>query len=159
MLLVLVFIVLVVISTLLYMKFHFSSEVVPDNLIDDEPVATSTDQIVDEVPLPRIDTINPSSGPAGTVINLNGKNLAGFEGDLDAWIENAQGERAYLSSASSSYQRTELIQVKIEGKLCKQNNSYSGNPCTEYMNITPGKYMIYTAPWGKVSNKVEFEVK
>lgn len=151
-----IFVVLVVISTLLYIKFN-NDEIIPKVVIK-ESIATSTDLIVEENLPPYINNISPASGPVGTMISLNGENLAGFEGDLDAWIESSAGDRAYLPSASSSYPRTDLITVKIESKLCKQSNSYTGNPCAEFMSITSGKYKIYTTPWGKASNKVEFEV-
>ena len=108
---------------------------------------------------PLISAINPSRGPVGTVVTITGKNLAGFEGDLDAWIENAAGERAYLPAyGPSAYPRADQITVQIAEKLCRENNSYSGNPCSSELTITPGSYKIWTAPWGKESNRVDFEV-
>ncbi len=107
---------------------------------------------------PMITSIDNTSGPIGTVVTLKGKNLAGFEGDLDAWIENNNGEVAYLPGMYSGQVKTDMIVVKIPERACKQNNSYSGNPCTSYLNITPGMYKLYTSPWGKKSNKMSFEV-
>ncbi len=108
---------------------------------------------------PVIDSIKPDNGPVGTVVTITGQNLAGFEGDLDAWIENAAGERAYLPAyGPSAFPRTDQIIVQIAEKLCRENNSYSGNPCSSYLNITPGSYKIFTAPWGKESNRVNFRV-
>jgi hypothetical protein len=109
-------------------------------------------------PTPVISSISQSSGPIGTVIELKGTNLAGFEGDLDATIENSKGETAFLPGIGSVPRADQTIRVKIEGQLCKSNNGYSGLPCTSYLAITPGTYKIYTAPWGKVSNKVQFVV-
>jgi hypothetical protein len=113
-------------------------------------VSTSTE--------PVIKSITPSSGPIGTIIELKGNNLTGFEGDLDAIIENSKGETAYMLGMNSFTVDKNLIKVKIESKICKQNNSYSGLPCESYLNIIPGVYNIYTAPWGKVSNKMQFTV-
>lgn len=108
---------------------------------------------------PFIKSIDKSSGPIGTVVTLKGVDLAGFEGDLDAWIENSNGEVAYLGSYGKSvYPNTNQITVQIPERACKQNNSYSGNPCRSDLNITPGIYKLYTNPWGKKSNTVSFEV-
>lgn len=107
---------------------------------------------------PFISSIDKSSGPIGTTVTLKGSNLAGFEGDLDAWIENSGGEKGYLPGIYSSQVKTNEITIKIPEKACKQNNSYSGLPCTSYLNIAPGVYKLYTSPWGKKSNIVTFEV-
>ncbi len=107
---------------------------------------------------PFIKSIDKSSGSIGTVVTLKGVDLAGFEGDLDAWIENSAGEVGYLPGMYSGQLKTDQIVVKIPERACKQNNSYSGNPCTSYLNITPGMYKLYTSPFGKKSNKVSFEV-
>ena len=48
--------------------------------------------------------------------------------------------------------------MKIEDKVCKQDNSYSGKPCTSWLNLIPGTYKIYTMPWGKKSNEVSFTI-
>jgi hypothetical protein len=106
---------------------------------------------------PVINSINPSSGSVGTVITLKGKNLAGFEGDLDAWIKNSNGQVAYLPSYGKP--QANQITVLIPDKACKANNSYSGLPCKEYLPIVPGNYKIFTSPWGKNSNDVYFTVK
>jgi hypothetical protein len=119
------------------------------------PVSTSTSSTSTD---PVISSISPSSGPIGTIIELRGTNLNGFEGDLDAIIENSKGESGYMLGGNSFITDKNLIKVKIESKICKQNNSYSGLPCESYLNITPGVYNIYTAPWGKISNKMQFTV-
>lgn len=107
---------------------------------------------------PTIASISQTSGPVGIVIEIKGNNLAGFEGDLDAWIENSKGEKAFLPGIGSVPRVDQIIRVKIESRLCKTNNSYSGLVCKEYMNIIPGVYTIYTSPWGIDSNKVQFTV-
>lgn len=117
------------------------------------PISTSTASTSTD---PVISSISPSSGPIGTVVELRGTNLNGFEGDLDAIIENSKGESAYMLGMNRT--DANLIKVRVESKICKQNNSYSGLPCKAYLNITPGVYNIYTSPWGKVSNKMQFTV-
>ncbi len=109
-------------------------------------------------PQPVITSISPSSGPIGTTIELKGNNLAGFEGDLNAWIENSNGEKAFLMGIGSVPRADATIRVKIEGQLCKEDLSYKGGTCTSFMKITPGTYSIYTIPWSKISNKVKFTV-
>src|SRR6185295_399475 len=95
----------------------------------------------------------PTSGPVGTILTLKGQNLAGFEGDLDAWIQNPSGDVAFLGHYGSTvYPQTNQITAQITSQICKQNTSYSGLACTSYMSIVPGTYQIYTAPWGKKSN-------
>lgn len=106
--------------------------------------------------VPIINSIFPQSGKTGTIITLKGKNLGGFESDLDAWIENKKGEIAYLGQFGQPI--TDQITAKIEEKVCKTNESYRGWSCKEYMTIVPGVYKIFAQPYGKESNKVLFEV-
>jgi hypothetical protein len=121
-------------------------------------VATSTGTSTATSTDPIINSISPNSGPIGTVIELRGLNLTGFEGDLDAIIENSKGETAVMLGMNSFTVDKNLIKVKIESKICKINNAYSGLPCESYLNIVPGVYNIYAYPWGKMSNKVKFTV-
>ncbi len=118
----------------------------------------STFKLISSDKLPVITSISQSSGPIGTIITLIGTNLAGFEGDLNAIIENEKGETAFLPGIGSVPVNDKIIKIKIESQLCKKDNSYSGKPCESYLNIIPGTYNIYTAPWGKISNKVKFTV-
>lgn len=152
------------IPSLIFSLFEDNKEPAPTRTPDlmaptsTNPTATSaTDPNDPQAPV--IESISPGSGPVGTVITLKGRNLAGFEGDLDAWIENDQGEQAYLGQFGTSvYPRTDQITARIEEQVCRENNSYSGNPCASYLTITPGTYKIFTQPWGKKSNVVEFMV-
>ena len=109
-------------------------------------------------PAPVITSINPSSGPIGTIVELKGNNLAGFEGELNAWIENSKGEKAFLPGIGSVPRADQTIRVKIDSQLCKENLSYKGGQCSSHMTITPGTYKIYTYPWGNMSNTVQFTV-
>lgn len=116
---------------------------------------------------PYIESVRPAKAKTGDTIDLVGRNFAGFEGDLDAWITNSKGETAYLPPSGSLYQNDayknvvpgkEVIRVKLEARLCAKNTSYSGEPCDAYVDIVPGIYEIFTRPWGKESNKVRLEV-
>ncbi len=110
------------------------------------------------MPVPHIDSMTPTSGPIGTTIEIKGRNLAGFEGDLDAYIENEKGETAFLPGIGSVPREDQTIRVKIGEKICTKNTGYSGNPCSSYLTVTPGIYSIYSAPYGVMSNKVQFTV-
>jgi len=107
---------------------------------------------------PFITAISPSHGSVGTLVTITGTNLAGFEGDLNAYIQNDQGDIAFLPGIGSVPRTDQTIKVKIDAQLCKQNNSYSGALCTSYMTITPGTYKIYTQPWSEKSNPMLFTV-
>lgn len=146
-------VLVIIILTVLAVLGLSTPKEVPTSL----PTATTTTS-VDSNPLPHIDSISQTSGPIGTIIEIKGTNLAGFEGDLDAMIENEKGETGFLHGIGSVPREDQPIRVKIESKVCTLNNSYSGLPCEKYLNITPGIYFIYTSPWGKMSNKVQFNV-
>lgn len=119
---------------------------------------------VDGIPLPKINSISPSSGPKGTVVEIRGSNLSGFEGDLDVYFERPDGKKVMLTDNYGSYQLTqdELIRVKViepcqEGE--KVMGRYSGieSECN-YLELTPGMYKVYVTPWDKKSNIVSFEL-
>ena len=113
---------------------------------------------------PIIDSINPISGPVGTIVQIRGKNLSGFEGDLGATFEQSNGKEFYLVDKSGNYPKTggSLITVIVK-EPCEKGDTviadYSGKsyPC-EYEPMTPGVYKVYTEPWGKKSNEVIFTV-
>lgn len=126
--------------------------------IDNSQETKNTDSNSSSTDIPLITSISPSSGPTGTTIELKGNNLAGFEGDLDAIIKNDKGETAFLKGIGLVPREDKTIRVKIEDKVCKQNNSYSGEPCTSWLNLIPGTYKIYTMPFGKKSNEVSFTI-
>lgn len=124
----------------------------------DTKIDAKIDTKKDSTDKPIIKSIYPLSGPVGTVVSLSGTNLAGFEGDLDAYIENSKGEVALLMGIGATPREDKTIRVKIDEKVCITNEKYSGRLCKSYMQITPGKYYLYTSPWGKMSNKVMFTV-
>lgn len=157
---ILILLIIIAGGVYLYVKSDLRKGVQPITINPNSTTTTSTNENSTSTgtTTPVIRNISRTSGPTGLVIELEGDNLAGFEGDLDAWIVNSQGEKAFLPGIGSVPRIDQTIRVKIESKLCKTNNSYSGLACKEYLNITPGLYTIYTSPWGIDSNKVQFTV-
>lgn len=108
--------------------------------------------------LPVITSLSRYSGPIGTKIEIHGCNFSGFEGDLNAWIENNnQGVRGILYGEAGS--TSKLIKVTLTSPLCQKDNSYSGLPCDAWLTLTPGVYEIYTTPLGEKSNELTFTVE
>lgn len=109
---------------------------------------------------PVIYSVTPTSGPVGTKITIKGKNLNGFEGDLNARIATEFNTADYSSGIMYGERTgsTDTIVTVIKSPLCKKDNSYSGLPCEEYFYVTPGVYNISVKPWGKESNSVSFTV-
>ncbi|MFH1187764.1 MAG: hypothetical protein V1688_02780 [bacterium] len=105
---------------------------------------------------PIITSISSYSGRVGAKIEIRGCNFAGFEGDLEAWVENDQGAKGLLYADEGS--TAKLLKLTLKSPLCQERTSYSGLPCNNWLNLVPGEYKIYTAPWGKESNKVEFNI-
>ena len=115
---------------------------------------------------PAIEAVRPSKAKIGSVIELVGYNLSGFEGDLDAWIVDSSGDTAYLPPSENLYPEKykeilpgkEIIRVRLDKELCRANVSYKGGDCPSFMALRPGTYKIYTDPWGKKSNSVSIEI-
>lgn len=134
----------------------------PTDVTNTEEIVTTTEEIVptcvDETEgIPVITSLTPTSGPVGTEITLQGCNFAGFEGDLNVWIENASGTKGIVYSEVGSDAKT--MNLKLNGPLCQTDNSYSGMPCEAELELIPGEYKIYTMPWGKKSNEVMFNIQ
>lgn len=107
---------------------------------------------------PVITSLSSYSGKIGDVIEIRGCNFSGFEGDKNAWIENAHGVKGILYGESGS--TSKLLRVTLKSQLCQRDTSYYvGDGCEAYLNLTPGNYKIYTTPWGKESNKVNLLIK
>ncbi|MFA6897426.1 MAG: hypothetical protein WCQ96_04035 [Patescibacteria group bacterium] len=106
---------------------------------------------------PVITSLSAYSGPVGTKLEIHGCNFSGFEGDKNAWIENSQGVKGVLYGESDS--TSKLLKTTLASSLCQEDNSYTGWDCKQYLILSPGMYKIYTAPWDKESNKVEFTIK
>lgn len=103
---------------------------------------------------PVITSLSKASGSLGDKIEINGCNFSGFEGDKVAWIENAGGAKGILYGEFDSTAKS--IKVILKSPLCGKDTSYSGLPCDGYLDLMPGNYKIYTEPWGKKSNTVDF---
>jgi hypothetical protein len=115
---------------------------------------TCTDQ---EDGMPVITSLSSYSGPVGTTLEISGCNFAGFEGDLNAWIEDIDGVKGVLHSEVGSTEK--LLKVVLKSKLCQKDISYSGLTCDASLVLVPGTYKIFVSPWGKTSNNVIFEIE
>jgi hypothetical protein len=105
---------------------------------------------------PVITSLSTYSGPVGTKFEIRGCNFSGFEGDKNAWIENASGVKGFLPGEVGS--TSKLLKVTLKSPLCQKDTTHSGRPCDARLTLTPGIYKIYAMPWGKVSNKVNFTI-
>lgn len=105
---------------------------------------------------PVITSLSKASGSLGDKIEISGCNFSGFEGDKIAWIENSAGAKGILYGESGSTAKS--IKVILKSPLCGKDTSYSGLPCDGYLTLMPGNYKIYTEPWGKKSNAVDFVI-
>lgn len=118
--------------------------------------AVCKDQADLEKDAPIIFFLSQQSGTSGAELEISGCNFNGFEGDLNARIENLQGAKGLLRGQPGSTPR--LLKVKLENKLCQMDTSYSGLPCTEWLELIPGNYKIYVEILKK-SNEMPFEIK
>ena len=105
---------------------------------------------------PFISSLSAYSGKVGDLIEVNGCNFLSFEGDENIWLENDQGQKGIIFGEKGSSIRT--LKIILKSPLCQKDNSYSGLPCEAQINLVPGKYKIYTSPWGKDSNRVDFTI-
>ncbi|MCX6718983.1 MAG: IPT/TIG domain-containing protein [Candidatus Taylorbacteria bacterium] len=129
--------------------------------------STSTSQNQDQTEaVPVITSITPSSGPIGTVVTIQGKNLSGFEGDLKAYFVRKDGDIITLTDTFGDYTKTAGNTIKVSVKIpCPAPGGYRGNtsivlsPCDSTSSeLAPGNYEVYAKPWGKESNRVKFTV-
>lgn len=107
--------------------------------------------------VPIITSLSNYSGSIGARIEIRGCNFSGFEGDKNAWIENDQGVKGILYGEDGS--TSKLLKVTLKSPLCQNNNSYSGLSCDAWLTLNTGTYNIYTFPWNKKSNEVNFTIK
>ncbi|MEQ1561156.1 MAG: hypothetical protein ABL899_00370 [Nitrospira sp.] len=105
---------------------------------------------------PVITSLSSNQGAIGSKLEINGCNLAGFEGDKNIWIENSAGVKGILYGESDSTSKS--IKVVLKSPICQKDNSYSGLPCDAELTLIPGDYKIYTYPWSKESNKIDFKL-
>lgn len=107
--------------------------------------------------LPVITSLSNYSGSVGAKIEIRGCNFSGFEGNINAWIENEQGIKGIFYGEEGSSSKT--LKVTLKSPLCQKDNSYSGLPCDAWLTLNPGTYKIFTLPWGRKSNEVNFTIK
>ncbi len=115
---------------------------------------------------PAISSISQSSGPVGTLLELRGQNLSGFEGDLQVIFERSDGKTVILNSlvpySTGNYAPTNTTLIKVAVKSpCERGQTvygaYSGiKAVCDYFEFTPGVYKVYVNPWGVKSNVVNF---
>ncbi|MSU55066.1 MAG: DUF4214 domain-containing protein [Candidatus Taylorbacteria bacterium] len=116
---------------------------------------------------PYIGSINPSSSPVGTTIDIRGSGLNGFEGDVYFFFVRSDGKTLRLPGVLSQQLNggavgAQTARVTLK-EPCQQGQTvygdYSGIPSVcDYVQFTPGIYKVYTKPWSQVSNTVYFTV-
>ena len=84
-----------------------------------------------EESVPIIHQLSSYSGTAGTKLEIKGCCFSGFEGDKNAWIQNASGVKGLLRGSNDSTDN--LIKVTLASSLCSHDTSYSGLPCASFL--------------------------
>jgi hypothetical protein len=156
------------------MKFYLSSVISVGLLVggvagyffiakeNSEQITSPTTCVDESEGVPVITSIVPLFGPVGTKIEISGCNFNGFEGDKNIWIENSAGVKGILYGERDKYGErdndSKTIKTTLMSPLCQTDVSYKDGPCSHVFDLTSGKYKIYTMPWGKKSNEVNFEV-
>ena len=116
---------------------------------------------------PYIGSIYPNSAPVGTTLNITGSNLTGFEGDVYFFFERADGKVVRISGKVTTHTSGDAIGAQNATLVLKEPcepgqtvyGDYSGIPSTcDYVQLTPGNYKVYTTPWSKTSNVIDFTV-
>jgi len=110
---------------------------------------------------PVITSISPTSGPAGTKVEIRGCNLAGFEGDQIAIFERSDGKK--LNFYGSGYnEKMMTVAVADNCPTGSETGRYSGiTSSCETIQALPGTYRVYVITWGDEfkSNSATFTVK
>ncbi len=113
--------------------------------------------------LPMISSMTPQLGPVGTEVVIQGKNFAGFEGELRLIFERSDGAKTTFSD-QAVFGGSAGTQIKIKVQPpCEKGQTiyeeYSGKPSLcDYVEFTPGVYKVYAMSWGKQSNVVTFKI-
>lgn len=116
---------------------------------------------------PYIGSITPWSAPVGTTIEIRGSGLVGFEGDVYFFFKRSDGKIARLSGVVSTQTTGDAVGAQtarvVLKEPCQQGQTvygdYSGIPAQcDYVQLTTGVYKVYTTPWGKNSNEVQFTI-
>lgn len=148
-------------------SYIFSNHCRQDNLFDNmistfKLITPEKDQFGNLIP--KIYSISPASGPKGTVVEIRGIGLSGFEGDLDVYFEKPNGKKVMLTDTFGDYVKTQdkLIKVVLV-EPCQPGEKvygrYSGieSECN-FVELTPGMYKVYIDHLGTKSNIVNFEI-
>jgi hypothetical protein len=114
---------------------------------------------------PYISAVSPSSGPAGTQINITGSGFSSLSGltagtQYGVWISNGQYSAQMLWSTSNgnlTVNNDSSLTVTIPSNVCPgaETPFCSTNFSTA---IVPGSYSIYVRNSNAISNKVNFSV-
>src|SRR3989338_4625619 len=120
--------------------------------------------------LPVITSISPVSGPIGTKVRIEGRNLAGFETDFDVNFVRNDGLEI-PQDVSSKWGERSCDEKQVPEKdcitftlrsYCLGNltiGSYSGElHACETKKITPGVYKVYAKRIPEKSNEVSFTI-
>lgn len=137
-----------------YIVSSYESEIALGNNTANQVLASDTD--ASSLTNPVISNISLGSGVVGSIVKISGSNLAGFEGSFDTYIENKKGERGFLEGRLATSSGEGEFEVVIPPRVCKENTTFSGLPCSAYLTMGPGIYHIYVEPWGVRSNQMTF---
>lgn len=115
-------------------------------------------------PAGLISSISPPSGPIGTVVEVLGTGLSGFEGDLSLTFLGTKGSTTVLTDVGSyAITQDKLIRVTVKdpckkGEMWMNPRSASGlyEICT-YDPLMPGVYKVYANGWNQ-SNWIPFTI-
>ncbi len=145
-------------NTLVFIDIHIpikhnSDVVISNELISDKilskilknlkPVATFK-YIPPSTPS-TISSIEPTSGPMGTVISIKGAGLRNIkfrdtQTDFvaDIYPDGRGGYGGHIKAYKPISADGKEVMIKIDDKICRDIT------CTQYLEIVPGKYLIYT---------------
>ena len=126
---------------------------------------TTSNPVLTDVVLPKtcidgeepiITAISTNSWYINTNIKIEWCNFSGFEWDKNIWIENEQGIKWILYA--QDWSNSKLINITIKSPICQNDISYSGLECEYMLELIPWNYKIFTMPWWKMSNKIDFRI-
>jgi hypothetical protein len=121
----------------------------------------SLTEIEKDAEAPFIESIMPRSASKGSLIEIKGLNLSGFEGDLAVTFEGESGDRFTLFDEKSyPLSGASIIRVALK-EPCQKGEiiygRYSGiESLCDFKEMKPGTYKVYVEPWSKKSNEVSF---
>ncbi len=103
-----------------------------------------------------IESIYPTSGPVGTVVEIRGSNITNteFDGVPVVQLKDKAGKVYFVLEKieSGKDSSSNWLRITVKDKLCSSLENFN---CKEYSKVVPGVYEINT---GVGSNGVKFEV-